>query len=126
MYRMLPYPIMAVSMLLKSWATPPASCPTASIFCDCLSCSSSLWRSCSSLSLSVMSSHTVTIPRGVPSSSRTTSETRLTGKVEPSLRRLTLWRTQLVICMRRDFSIGLLASVGANTLACLPTSSPGA
>ena len=30
-----------VSMLLKSWATPPASRPTASIFCACLSWSSS-------------------------------------------------------------------------------------
>jgi hypothetical protein len=28
-------------MLLKSWATPPASWPTTSIFCDCRSCSSS-------------------------------------------------------------------------------------
>ena len=36
----LTYPMMAVSMLLKSWATPPASWPMASIFCD--------WRSCSS------------------------------------------------------------------------------
>src|SRR5881409_2592462 len=33
-------PRMAVSRLLKSCAMPPASCPTASIFCD--------WRSCSS------------------------------------------------------------------------------
>ena len=36
-------PRMAVSRLLKSWAMPPASCPTASIFCDWRSCSSS-WR----------------------------------------------------------------------------------
>ncbi len=27
-------------MLLTSWATPPASAPTASIFCACWSCSS--------------------------------------------------------------------------------------
>jgi hypothetical protein len=27
-------PVMTVSRLLKSWATPPASCPTASIFWD--------------------------------------------------------------------------------------------
>ena len=33
-------PLMAVSRLLKSWATPPASRPTASIFCACRSCSS--------------------------------------------------------------------------------------
>ena len=37
--------MMAVSRLLKSWATPPASRPIASIFCACRSCSS---RSCSS------------------------------------------------------------------------------
>ena len=34
-------PVITVRRLLKSWATPPASCPTASIFCD--------WRSCSSI-----------------------------------------------------------------------------
>src|ERR1051326_1123817 len=39
------YPTIAVRMLLKSCATPPASCPTASIFCDCSSCSSSRLRS---------------------------------------------------------------------------------
>ena len=33
-------PRMAVSRLLKSCATPPASCPTASIFCA--------WRNCAS------------------------------------------------------------------------------
>ena len=35
-------PMMAVSRLLKSWATPPARMPTASIFCECRSCSSSM------------------------------------------------------------------------------------
>ena len=34
------YPLMAVSRLLKSCAMPPASCPMASSFCDCRSCSS--------------------------------------------------------------------------------------
>jgi hypothetical protein len=32
-------PLMTVSRLLKSWATPPASRPMASIFCACRSCS---------------------------------------------------------------------------------------
>ena len=32
---------MMVRMLLKSCATPPASWPMASIFCDCRNCSSS-------------------------------------------------------------------------------------
>ena len=36
-------PRMAVSRLLKSWAMPPASWPTASIFWDCRNCSSR-WR----------------------------------------------------------------------------------
>ena len=36
---------MAVSRLLKSCATPPASRPTASIFADCRSCASSAFRS---------------------------------------------------------------------------------
>jgi hypothetical protein len=35
---------MTVSMLLKSCATPPASRPTASIFCACINCSSSRFR----------------------------------------------------------------------------------
>ena len=35
-------PIITCNILLKSWATPPASCPTASIFCACRSCSSRL------------------------------------------------------------------------------------
>ena len=39
------YPLITVSRLLKSWATPPASRPTASIFCDWRSCSSSFLRS---------------------------------------------------------------------------------
>ena len=33
-------PVMTVRMLLKSWAMPPVSWPTASIFCACRSCSS--------------------------------------------------------------------------------------
>src|SRR5580704_87661 len=35
-------PLITVSKLLKSCATPPASLPTASIFCECLSCSLSI------------------------------------------------------------------------------------
>ena len=37
--------MMAVSRLLKSWATPPASRPTVSIFCACSSCCSRRWCS---------------------------------------------------------------------------------
>ena len=40
-------PVIAVSRLLKSCATPPASRPTASIFCDCRSRASSATRSVS-------------------------------------------------------------------------------
>ena len=46
-------PMMAARTLLKSWAIPPASVPTASIFCAWRSCCSTLLRSSvSSLSLS--------------------------------------------------------------------------
>jgi len=38
------FPMMVVSILLKSWAIPPASVPMASIFWDCRSCSSILLR----------------------------------------------------------------------------------
>ena len=38
-------PMMLIRMLLKSCATPPASRPIASSFCDCRSCSSSARRS---------------------------------------------------------------------------------
>ena len=50
--------MVAVSRLLKSWATPPASIPTASIFRDWRSCSSKRARSsilASSSSLSMFS-----------------------------------------------------------------------
>ena len=40
-----PTPMMLMRMLLKSCATPPASRPIASSFCDCRSCSSSARRS---------------------------------------------------------------------------------
>ncbi len=42
-------------MLLKSWATPPASLPTDSIFCDCASSACSFSRSASASLRSVMS-----------------------------------------------------------------------
>ena len=41
-------PVMTVRRLLKSWATPPASRPTASIFCD--------WRSSSFIRFSLVTS----------------------------------------------------------------------
>ncbi len=37
-------PRMMVRRLLKSWATPPVSCPTASIFCACRSVASAVSR----------------------------------------------------------------------------------
>ena len=53
---------MPVSRLLKSCASPPVSWPTASIFCDCRSCSSARISSavrsvtrCSSVSLRLRS-----------------------------------------------------------------------
>ena len=53
--------MITVSRLLKSWATPPASRPTASIFCACRSCSSS-WR-CSVMSAAVPTSDRPRRPR---------------------------------------------------------------
>src|SRR6266513_245019 len=41
--------LITVRRLLKSWAIPPASRPTASIFCDCRNCSSRLRRSVRSI-----------------------------------------------------------------------------
>ena len=43
--------MMAVRILLKSCATPPASEPMASIFCEWRSCSSSFLRSVMSLAM---------------------------------------------------------------------------
>src|SRR5690349_13566358 len=50
---------MTVSRLLKSWATPPASRPTASIFWACRSCSSSRSRSVMSREAPVQSARPV-------------------------------------------------------------------
>ena len=50
-----PCPMMTMSRLLKSWAMPPASRPTASIFWDWRSCSSSRRRSSSASRRSVTS-----------------------------------------------------------------------
>jgi hypothetical protein len=46
---------MALMMLLKSWAMPPAMVPMACIFCDSRNCTSSLALCASSLLLSVRS-----------------------------------------------------------------------
>src|ERR1700733_12291648 len=46
------YPLITISRLLKSCATPPASLPTASIFCAWRSCSSSCRRSVMSSAIS--------------------------------------------------------------------------
>ena len=71
-------PRMAVRTLLKSWATPPASLPTASIFCA--------WRSCPSRArCSVTSLITPRTPATRPPST-SGREWTVTGKVVPSLR----------------------------------------
>ena len=52
-------PMMIIIMLLRSWATPPANRPTASIFCA--------WRTCCSASIRwVMSRPTPTMPATSP------------------------------------------------------------
>jgi hypothetical protein len=57
---------MTVIKLLKSWAIPPASRPTASIFCAWRSCSS-LCRSASSARLRSVTSSTAVCVAGAPS-----------------------------------------------------------
>ena len=54
-------PMMTLSMLLKSWATPPASWPITSIFWD--------WRSCSSSRLVSVRSIVTDRTQGSPSNS---------------------------------------------------------
>src|SRR5258708_1495562 len=71
------YPLMTVSRLLKSWATPPASRPTASIFCN--------WRNCSSIRLrSVTSDHEPTASTGSPAASRRSRSSPRTQRYWPS------------------------------------------
>ena len=73
--------MMAMSMLLKSWAIPPASRPMASIFCA--------WRSCcSSVAFSVMSKNATTAPATTPSST-TGWDQYSTRMLFPSLRQKT-------------------------------------
>ena len=73
------YPMMTVSRLLKSWATPPASWPTASIFWACRNCSSSRRRS-------VTSDCTPTKCVSRPAGSFTGETDRPFQKAVPSLR----------------------------------------
>ncbi|MNO92191.1 hypothetical protein D3C76_837580 [compost metagenome] len=79
-------PMITVSRLLKSCATPPVSWPSDSIFCDWISSlrarSSSSWA----LSLSVMSRVILAKPSSSPLSSRTWSMTMLAKNGVPSLR----------------------------------------
>ncbi len=71
-------PIIAVSRLLKSWATPPASWPTSSIFCDCRNCASSVF-------CSVMSTRWRISPDcSLPSSSRRITVEATTLSVPPA------------------------------------------
>src|ERR1017187_8891869 len=73
---------MAVRMLLKSWATPPASRPTASTFCACRICSCRAF-------CSVMSSLIAMKCPISPWSSATGAIVMRSVKRVPSLRRLT-------------------------------------
>ena len=73
---------MAVSRLLKSCATPPASRPTASIFCDSRSCSSRCRRSLMSRD---RPSTAVTVwPSAFTGTRRVLSQTRRLPKVNVS------------------------------------------
>ncbi len=79
------YPRMTVRRLLKSWATPPASRPTASIFCDCRSCASA-WCSASlafarSPNCSILSSTSAAMLSSLLSGSRML---RLKNSITPS------------------------------------------
>jgi len=64
------YPVITESRLLKSWATPPASLPTASIFMDWRSCSSLRCRASSDFLVSVMSAMIATMEETFPCGSR--------------------------------------------------------
>ncbi len=71
--------------LLNSWATPPASRPTASSFC---ASRSRVWLSASAASArlrAVMSRVTLRMPVGRPLSSRTQVKVDSTHTVDPSL-----------------------------------------
>ena len=83
---------MALSRLLKSWATPPASRPTASIFwawrscsCDCRSASSARFRP-------LMSTYMATRPDGAARASCSGAVEMLTSIRVPSFRRRTVSR----------------------------------
>ena len=67
----------AVRRLLKSWATPPASRPTASSFCAWRSCASSSRRSVTSIAVPTMR-------RGAPDSSRKICASPTTSRTAPS------------------------------------------
>ena len=71
-------------MLLKSWAMPPVSWPTASIFCDWRSCSATARRACSARLRSV-TFWMVVRTAGLPSSSIWLALSS-TSMIEPSLR----------------------------------------
>ncbi len=73
-------PEMTGNRLLKSWAMPPASRPTASIFCDCRS-SASRRRGSVTLAMAPI------IRTGRPCSSCTTWPRSMTSAQEPSARR---------------------------------------
>ncbi len=79
-------PMMTVRRLLKSWATPPVSCPTASIFWDWNSASRASSSSRCEFLRSVMSWVILAKPISSPASSRMASMITWAQKRVPSLR----------------------------------------
>ena len=86
-------PIMAVNRLLKSWAMPPASCPTACIFCDWANWTSSAF-------CSVVSSRWQTKPAGLPAPSITLTERVQSSSRVPCRRRSADWPGPLALATR--------------------------
>ena len=78
-------PMITQSALLKSCATPPASRPTASIFCACVSWAWRCSRSASACFLAVMSTCEPSILSGLPPSSMSSDACERIHRYEPSL-----------------------------------------
>ena len=84
---MSPYPRMAVSRLLKSWATPPASRPIASILTECRNCASREIRSV----MSVMNPSRAIVSPPAPRIARPCSQTHFVSPLFVSMR-YSIWK----------------------------------
>src|SRR3569832_160506 len=73
-------------ILLKSCATPPVSCPIASIFCDWKSAAFAFSNASAAMRFSVISRVTLAKPINSPFSLRIASSTTIAQNLEPSLR----------------------------------------